>query len=65
METAPIPSCERALIIGLSGTLERLLNFCTAGYVQHEVIMHTCNIFYFHMRFKCFLYSLASFFFLA
>lgn len=51
-----------ALIIGMSGTLE---DFCTAGYVQHEVIMHTCNIFYFHMRFKCFLYSLASFFFLA
>lgn len=44
--------------IGMSGTLE---DFCTAGYVQHEVIMHTCNIFYFHMRFKCFLYSLASF----
>lgn len=43
----------------------RHLNFCTAGYVQHEVIMHTCNIFYFHMRFKCFFYSLASFFFLA
>lgn len=51
--------------IGMSGTLEHRLNFCTAGYVQHGVIMHTCNIFYFHIRFKWFLYSLASFFFLA
>lgn len=42
----------------MSGTHE---HFCTAGYVQHEVLMHTCNIFYFHTRFKCFLYSLASF----
>lgn len=45
----------------MSGTLEHL-TLCTAGYVQHEEIMHTCNILYFHMRFKCFLYIRTSFF---
>lgn len=50
--------------IGMSGTLRRsvIWLFVLQVTCKHEEIMHTCNIFYFHMRFKCFLYSQTSFF---